>query len=42
MTNLINKIKEYFAPTPEVEEEVIGVAAVTETDQWNYILFGDK
>ena len=42
MTNLLNKIKSYFAPTTEVEEEPIGIAAITETDQWDYILFGNK
>ena len=43
MTNLLNTIKAYFAPTPEAEEETpVGIAAVTETDQWDYILFGNK
>ena len=32
MTNLLNTIKAYFAPTPEAEEETpVGIAAVTET-----------
>ena len=39
---MLQKIKDYFMP-PMVEEETpVGIAAVTETDQWEYILFGSK
>ena len=34
-------IKNYFMP-PMADEEPIDIAAVTETDQWDYVLFGKK
>ena len=38
---MLKLIKEYFMP-PMADEEPIGIAAVTETDQWDYVLFGKK
>ena len=37
---MLKKLKEFFMPTPVKMEEEFGVGAVTETDQWDYILFG--
>ena len=34
-------IKNYFMP-PMADEEPVKIAAVTETDQWDYVLFGNK
>ena len=40
---MLKKLKEFFMPTVEVVmEEEVGVGAVTETDKWDYVLFGDK
>ena len=38
---MLKLIKNYFMP-PMADEEPIGIATVTETDQWNYVLFGSK
>ena len=38
---MIQMIKNYFMP-PMADEELIGIAAVTETDQWDYVLLGKK
>ena len=38
---MLKLIKNYFMP-PMADEEPIGIAAVTETNQWDYVLFGKK
>ena len=38
---MIQMIKNYFMP-PMADEEPIGTTAVTETDRWDYVLFGNK
>ena len=41
MTKLLQKIKSVMMATPmPTEETPVGVGAVTETNQWEYVLFG--
>lgn len=40
---MLRKIKEYFMPTKVEEVETpVETPAVTEADQWDYVLFGNK
>ena len=39
---MIQMIKNYFMPPMADEETPVGIGAVTETDKWDYVLFGSK
>ena len=38
---MLKLIKEYFM-SPMAEETPVGIGTVTETDKWDYVLFGNK